>query len=242
LAAAAFPNGDAIGAVVEPLSAGACRITGVAADVASFNLRGSPPAVIYVPFRQMPNEAVQSSLVIVARTRSGLSPSELEYNRGALARIIREAAPTLPVKVTPFRSIIEDLTSADRFRATLMAAVSIAALFLAAAGAFGAAAAYVASRRRELTMRGILGATPARLVASVAMDGLRLAGLGLSIGWTAAYFTLSLWSSQLPDLPRTDAGALILISGVVGSLVLASTYLAGRRLTRLNLADMLRAQ
>lgn len=73
-----------------------CEIVGVVGDVAPHNLRDHPTPTIYVPFDQMPSQAVQGFMSFLIRVREG-SRGERKYVIGTLKEAVHQNAPALPV-------------------------------------------------------------------------------------------------------------------------------------------------
>ena len=77
--------------------------------------------------------------------------------------------------------ISQELTS-PRFDMLLLVTFAVAALALAAVGAYGLLAYLVSGRTRELGIRLALGATPLEILGSVLLQGLRLTAGGIALG------------------------------------------------------------
>ena len=78
--------------------------------------------------------------------------------------------------------LISDELTSPRFDMLLLVAFAIAALALAAVGAYGLLAYLVSGRMRELGIRLALGATPLDIIGSVLLQGLRLTVGGIALG------------------------------------------------------------
>ena len=87
-----------------------------------------------------------------------------------------------PGNVYTMPELISDELTSPRFDMLLLVAFAIAALALAAVGAYGLLAYLVSGRTRELGIRLALGATPVEIVGSVLLEGLRLTAWGIGFG------------------------------------------------------------
>jgi predicted permease len=240
LARTHFAQEQEIGAQIAPIGMEPCEVVGVVGDVASHNLKDRPAPAIYVPFNQVPNDAIQGSLSVLVRPGGSTSLGDLDYQKTRLAQTIRQSAPTLPTSVHRLAEIVAERSSPERFRAILMAIVSLIAVVLAACGVYGIAANYVLQRRRDITIRLALGTTTGRVIASILKDALVLAAVGLALGISSAYPTLKTLSGVLIGITEPEMSVITASSFIMLSIVLISAYIPTRRILRLNIADVLK--
>ena len=165
---------------------------------------------------------------------------------GPIAEAIRQTVwaldPDQPV--TNVRTLEDTLSlrQADRrfqtFLFTLFAAVALA---LSTVGAYGVVAYAVSQRTAEIGLRLALGASPARVVAWMIGQTGRLLAAGAAIGLVAAVvaarYVASLLFGITPMDPATYAGAAL----VLGTVVVGAAWLAARRATRVDPAEVLRS-
>ena len=132
------------------------------------------------------------------------------------------------------------VTSAERFRATVILIFASTALFLSLLGTVGVVGFTVSQRRRELGLRIALGATPATVLRMVVRQSLKPAAAGVAIGAIVSLWATSFVTSLLYDIQPTDAPTFAFVSTVlIGSMILAS-YATARRVLRLDPAALLR--
>jgi putative ABC transport system permease protein len=117
-----------------------------------------------------------------------------------------------------FDELIARETTAERFRAQLIAAFGALALIIAGTGLYGTVARSVASRRHEVGVRLALGADGARVGAMILRHGGLIVAVGLSLGTPLAWVAVRTLTSLLPDLAPASA-----FHYAIPALVLAAT-------------------
>jgi putative ABC transport system permease protein len=158
-----------------------------------------------------------------------------------LPRAVRAIDPLQPFsRVMTMTALIDKSLTSQRFHMLLIGACAMLATVLAAAGLFGVISYVVAQRSHEMGVRLALGATAARLVGSVAGQGIALAAIGVIIGVAGAFGVTRLMTTFMFGISPTDpltfmtAATLLLVLATLAALVPAL------RLTRLDPATVLR--
>ncbi len=139
------------------------QVVGIIADIKFTGLDSSSSGALYVMWPDLP--AGLGYLVV-------RSSQEVTALAPALQRAVRELDPTLPVP--DIRSLDDEiLTSIADRRLRLIPAISFAVLALTVAllGLSAAMTRAVAERRRELAIRGALGASPTRTLRMILTEG-----------------------------------------------------------------------
>jgi predicted permease len=208
------------------------RIVGVVGDTKHLSLDGDIRPMVYYAQAHLPI----SMGTFVMRTRS-----KPESMASALVAAVREAKPDQPV--TDVRSMddwIGQSIARMRFQTSLLAGFALIALVLAAIGIYGVMAYSVQQRTHEIGVRLALGAEPGRLQRWIAMRGVRLAAVGLTLGVLGAAASTRVLQSLLfgvtPGDPRTFAAAIILLAAAC----LPGCYLPARRATTVDPGAALR--
>jgi predicted permease len=225
-----WPGRPAIGKSVRlrPVSARDGRVDqrlatviGVVADIRSSSLiDGLAEPYAYLPLAQSDALGLTGQMSILARRRgeAGLAAS--------MAALVQDIDPRLVFART------ESLTDAvalglapQRVFASMGGAMGLVALLVASMGIYGVTAYTVALRRRELAIRLALGATRARIVRMVSIQGAWLLALGLAgglalaigVGQVLSVFCYGLTAIHAPTLVGT--AALFLGVGAAASLI-----------------------
>lgn len=172
-----------------------------------------PRAAMYRPFDQVPYEQAD----VVLRTVG---------DPASFAPRLREAVAAVDPRVPVNRIITSDehLRSAMwmyRFGAGVGTALGLLALLLSAAGLYGVMAYSVGRSVRDVGIRMALGARSADVLRGVLLRGVRLAGIGVTLGLLAAVALGSMLSSLLFGVRGRDpltlaavALTLVVIGGV----------------------------
>jgi putative ABC transport system permease protein len=109
-----------------------------------------------------------------------------------------------------------------RFGAVLLATFGALALLLAALGTYGLMAYAVAQRAKEIGIRMALGARPRAVVAQVLRRGMKLAGLGVGLGFIGTLALTRLLRGMLAGVSASDPVSL----GVSAALLILAAALA----------------
>jgi predicted lysophospholipase L1 biosynthesis ABC-type transport system permease subunit len=128
-----------------------------------------------------------------------------------------------------------------RFSAVLLATFGGLALVLAAIGTYGLIAYAVAQRTREIGIRMALGARPRAIIGEVLGRGMKLAGLGVGLGFVGALVLTRLVRGMLAGVSANDPvsftlSAVLLVLGAALACVLPA-----RRASRIDPVVALRA-
>jgi predicted permease len=202
------------------------EIVGVARNTNAIGLRGTAPAVIYIPYAQVP----KNHLATVTVRASG-GPGDVA---AAMRRILQPVMPKTPVVVRPLSAQLQATMLQERLMATLAGALGALALVLASVGIYGLLAYSVARRTREIGVRMALGAERRRVVTMILTGVRRPVMIGVLVGlpatWAAAQSVQSMLFGLEPGDPRAILGAIAVLTGVAH----AAAYLPARRAARVD--------
>jgi putative ABC transport system permease protein len=137
-------------------------------------------------------------------------------------------------KVQTLRDWLSRELVRPRFGAVLLAVFGALALVLATIGTYGLIAYTVAQRTREIGTRMALGARPRAIVGEILTRGMKLAGLGVGLGFIGALALTRLMRGMLagvsPNDPLSFAASAALL---IGAAALACV-LPARRASRVD--------
>jgi putative ABC transport system permease protein len=170
-----WPNGDALGHLIDTGGGGMGTIIGVVGDVKQARLIDDPEPQFYRPYAQDP----WSDMDVLVRTKSDGVLSAAEVRR--VARDIDAVA--LPIsRVSTMQARIDDSIASKQVLGTLLAVLAVVALALATIGVYAIMSFFVSQRTKEMGLRLALGAEPGGLLAYVMRQALSVAVAGGIVG------------------------------------------------------------
>ncbi len=232
-----WPGEDPIG---KRLSMGAesewtGTVVGVVPDTRYRDLRNARPS-IYFPLRQSFFPYVPMTLAV----RTNSPPAELV---APIRRVISESEPGVALaSAAPFETFLAGPLAQPRLNALLIALFAAAAVTLAAVGLFGAAAAMVRLRARELGVRMALGASTGDLRWMVMRRGLTIAVLGSALGLLGALLANRLLSAMLYEVTPTDVATFAAVTGFLLGVTTLAILIPAQATTRIDPVIVLRAE
>ncbi len=221
-----YPNGDAIGHVVDANGLNPARIVGVIPDVHLTSVEGQPDWQVYHPFTQ---EGPEGADLVV---RSALPSGKLS---AAVLHTLREINPAqAAVPLRPIQSLVDHATSPRRFFMILVGTFAALDLFLAALGIYGVISYSVTRQTLEIGIRMALGASAARVQFDVIARTLRLALIGIAVGAVVSFGVAILISAMLFNTAPTDPATFAVMVGLLITVAALAGYIPARRASRVN--------
>ena len=212
-------------------------VVGVVHDMTVERLDEAPPPLLYQSLAQHPNWMVDN-IQVVARTTG--DPQRM---LSLLTRSLLDVGPDVPVfGAATFGDAIDDAVAPQRLGAALLAAFSLLALAVAAAGIYGVVAFLVSQRTREIGIRLALGARPSRVIALVVGQNLRRVAIGIGIGLVVAAAATRVIGSFLFGVSPTDLATYAITALVLAAAGTIAAYLPARRVMAVDPVESLRAE
>ena len=195
----------------------------------------SPSPYFYLPFRQSFYPGLNFAILIKAQ-------GDPMY----MLPVLRREALALNQDAV-FHSIrLEDAVGyslyAQKVAASLLTAVGVLCLVLAAIGLYSVMSYAVSQRTREFGVRMALGASRFRVLEMVARESLWLTLPGLFVGIVVALAGLRLFSSMLVGVSPTDPLTLVAAALFLTCVTLLASYFPARRAVRVEPMIALRCE
>jgi putative ABC transport system permease protein len=140
------------------------------------------------------------------------------------------------------RQLLAAPLARPRFSTLLLGTFAAITLLLAAVGIYGALAATVRERTREIGIRLALGATVQEVQALVLRQGMRMALSGCALGIIGALLGTRVLRSVLFGVTPTDPVTFVAVAGLVLAAAALACYLPARRATQVDPRVTLRAE
>jgi putative ABC transport system permease protein len=236
LARRVWPNESPIGKkLLVGRFPGFAEVVGVAGDVKNNGLANQPLLAMYTPYAQRPWPAMQFAI----RMQSGDPMTAANAVRAA----VLEIDPDLPItRVQTMDAALSDSIATARLMTALLVAFAAVALVMAAAGLYGVISYTVAQRTQEIGVRVALGAEPRAVVRLIAIDGLRLTGIGMAIGTIAALAVGRALRSVLFAVSPADPATYAAVLAIFAATACAALVVPARRALAVDPLTALRAE
>jgi predicted permease len=234
-----WPGREATGQCVYVDSAPCARVVGIVADAKRFQLREEPALQFYIPLGQ---ERGMGGRLLLVRPRCPAGACDLGAAAEPLRRALRDARLGLPyLDIRPLQRAIDPQIRPWRLGTAMFGVFGALAFLVAAVGLYGALAYGVAQRRQEIGVRMALGARAAQVVRLVLGEGLRVTLLGAVVGAAAALVGGRFLAGLLFDVRPTDPAVFAAVVGLVVVVAAAASLVPAWRATRVDPAEVLRA-
>jgi len=212
------------------------QIVGVVADVRDNALDRDPRPMVYLLASPSSGSMGPAALAWVIRTRGAPMSSS-----SAVQRELREATGGLPVaRPRPMAEVLSRSTAAGDFNALVLTVFGGAALLLAAIGIYGLMAYSVTQRTPELGIRMALGAESSQIRNMVALNGLRLALVGVGCGLGMAFGLTRVLAGLLFGVKPWDPQVFFVVPVILAGMALIAAWGPARRAGRIEPIDALR--
>lgn len=159
----------------------------------------------------------------------------------AVRRAVQAIDPAIPVfDAGPLEAAEDSSFDSRRALMLLLTAFAALALFLSALGIYGVLAYDVSQRRREIGVRGAIGATHGTIVNLILTQGLVKAGIGAVLGLVGAVLLSRYMTTLLFDVEPTQPVVYIAVSLLLVAVAAIASYLPARRAARIDPLTALR--
>lgn len=212
---------------------GGVRIGGVVRDYHFQSLHTPVAPLVLVP-RGLLGDGIGSILV---RAR----PERRAEALRALRDVWTTVAPSLPFRYRFLEDTIQASYRVEEQQRLLVTIGSSVALLLAGMGLFGLASINASRRRKEISIRKVLGASESELTARLTWELARLVGLAFVLAAPVAYVVLQRWLSDFARSASLDLSLFALAFGAVSVITLLATTVHAWRAASADPTSVLRS-
>ncbi len=207
------------------------RVVGVAGDVHPSALGVDPFTALgqaYFPFAHPISPG--TAMVIALRTKA--DPLSMI---GSIRHVIAETNPDVPLShIQTMEEVVQNSISEPRSSMWLLTSFALLALLLGAVGIYGVISYAVTRRVREIGIRMALGSSTFEIRNLILGQSLRLAGIGLAIGFPAALAATRVIQSRLFEVKSTDPLTYVVGASLVLCVALLASYIPARRAAKVD--------
>jgi predicted permease len=209
------------------------QVVGIAEDIKSGSLQPDSSFYYYVPATQFNPQS--GGLFVRVR---GDARRHLETVR---KRLQQEMPGASYVRVTPFSEVMGQQTQSWQLGATMFVAFGVLALVLAAVGLYSVIAYNVTQRQHELGVRVALGARGPDVIRLVVTDGLKVVGVGVTVGLLIALWAGKFIQPLLFSVSPRDPSVFVLVGTTLIGVAIAASWVPARRASRVDPNVVLRS-
>ena len=217
---------------IDPPSRTLWTIVGVVTDIRYRSLE-SRGLTIYAPFSQSPDRI--NEFMLRTAGADGLLISRV---REHLRAINGHGA----IKVDAMDDVVASIEAPWRANLALFGAFAVLTVGIACMGLYGMLAYAVVMQRREIGLRLVLGATPARIARGIVAAGARTIAVGAIIGVGATAALTPLMRSILFEVAPFDPLTLTAAPVAFAAIALAACAVPAIRAARIEPAVCLRSE
>lgn len=223
-----WPGENAIGKriFIGAESRDAIEVVGVATTGKYRALAEDPKPYYYSPMAQR----AASGMTLLVRTTG--DPRSLV---GAIRSEVQGLDPRLPL--SSIKTMTEHMTWAlwaPNMAATMALAFGVVALLLAAVGLYSVMAYVVSQRTREVGIRMALGAKRSDVLRLITSQGMRLAIIGVAIGFALSLALARVLSAVLIGVSAYDLTTFVVVPLLLAVVAYIACLIPARRATKVN--------
>ncbi|MDH4196936.1 MAG: ABC transporter permease, partial [Candidatus Aminicenantes bacterium] len=170
------------------------------------------------------SDRARSASLIAVRIAPGRLPDTIDGIRGTWEKCL----PGVPFNYTFLDDDYDRLYSGERRTAAMSTVSTGLAILVSSLGLLGLAAYSAESRRKEISIRKVLGATAGRIVSLFSRELLKWVLLANLLAWPIAYWAMGAWLSGFAY--RIGLEARFFLIAAAGALAIALLVVGGQTL------------
>jgi putative ABC transport system permease protein len=209
------------------------RIVGVVPDFDDENIIPSPAMTVYQPVDQ---EGWQGRMFVRAKQDPYLLvPS--------ITQMIHQMSQDQPVeRASTLEDIRAEVLTPDRLNAVVFGGFAAVALLISVVGVAGVLAFSVSGRTREFGIRMALGAQPRNILTGVLLEGLAIAGIGVTTGVVVGFGFARALGKYVAEVHQPGALSIAASAVVILTAAVVASAVPAARAARVNAVEALRAE
>jgi hypothetical protein len=209
------------------------RIIGVVPDFDDENIIPSPGMAVFQPVDQ---EGWQGRLFVRAKQ----DPYSLVP---AITRTIHDLSADQPVeRASTLQDIRGEVLTPDRLNAVVFGGFAAVALLISVVGVAGVLAFSVSGRTREIGIRMALGAHPRNILTGVLLEGVTIAGIGVTSGVLVGFAFARVIGKYVVEVQQPGAVSVIAAALVILVAAVVASAVPAARAARVNAVEALRSE
>jgi putative ABC transport system permease protein len=224
-----WPDTSALGKRITTFGIPTKEVVGVVGDVHVRGLDVGAEQSVYLPMLDPDGDTGMLSLTdpMTFTVRTAGEPLGIV---SAIGSAIAELDPDLPMAdVRTMDRILGDSMSRTSFTMSILLIAALIALFLGSVGIYGVLSYVTSQRIPEIGIRSALGASPGAVGRMVLTQGMKLAAIGLVIGFFGAIALGRVMVAELYEVSPFDSVTFVAASAIIlGVAALASLLPAAR--------------
>jgi len=212
------------------------RIVGVVSGLRHWGLTSTRMSHIWWSWASFGAGGYRSSILV----RTAGDPAAL---LPALRDAVWEVAPNQPINETYTMSDrISQSLDEPRFYMAILLVFALVAILLAAGGIYGSILYSVGQRRKEIGIRGALGAGRRELTGMILRQGAIVTGIGIVIGVLLTLAASSLLKGMVFGISSFDAATYLLVVLFLAGVAMMASFIPARRAARIDPVEALRQE
>ncbi len=205
------------------------QVVGVVGDVKEEDIRTGATPSAYFPMTQELDNSFYAERIVV---KTKMVPDSAV---SAIRASVQQLDNSLSLfSVRTMQQVVAENMEDTSLQTTLLSIFAALGLILAAVGTYGVMSYLVTQRTHEIGIRVALGAQPRHVLSLVMGHGVRLAGIGVTIGAALALSLTSLISSFLFGVAPTDPATFVAVTAFLLLVALLACYIPTRRAMRVD--------